>query len=63
VTLTPAETDRELDEFERFARANPNAQIYVKRWQRTTRDYEFGLVLVTNGRIEPRTAASNPRST
>ncbi len=48
-----SEFDRELAEFNRFALENPNGTIHVKRWQKTTCSYEFGLIYVRGGRVDP----------
>jgi hypothetical protein len=51
--LSDAETDQELRQFALFARGNPNAKIHVKRWSKTVTGYEFGYVIVANGKVIP----------
>lgn len=43
----------ELAEFVKFARANPDSKIHVKRWNKTLRTYDCGLVLVKDGKVLP----------
>ncbi len=51
--LTEADVERELREFEAFAKRHPNGTIHVKWWDHQNRDYEFGHVLVLNGHVDP----------
>jgi hypothetical protein len=51
--LSDAETEQELRDFELFARGNPNAKLYVKRWNKTLREYDCGYVVVSNGKVRP----------